>query len=60
MALNVSEGFDAFLIGNIADPGLYEAREVATMPVLGLCTAWLDGKALPETGVIVENPVQHQ
>lgn len=31
------EGFDAFLIGNIADPGLYEAREIATIPVLGLC-----------------------
>ena len=31
------EGFDAFLIGNIADPGLYEAREIADLPVLGLC-----------------------
>ena len=31
------EGFDAFLIGNIADPGLREAREIADMPVLGLC-----------------------
>ncbi len=31
------EGFDAFLIGNIADPGLYEAREITDMPVLGLC-----------------------
>lgn len=31
------EGFDAFLVGNIADPGLYEAREIATIPVLGLC-----------------------
>jgi allantoin racemase len=30
------EGFDAFLIGNIADPGLREAREIADMPVLGL------------------------
>ena len=32
-----SEGFDAFLIGNIADPGLQEAREIADIPVLGLC-----------------------
>lgn len=31
------EGFDAFLIGNIADPGLREAREITRMPVLGLC-----------------------
>ena len=33
----VREGFDAFLIGNIADPGLQEAREIADIPVLGLC-----------------------
>ena len=33
----VREGFDAFLIGNIADPGLREAREIANIPVLGLC-----------------------
>ncbi len=33
----VHEGFDAFLIGNIADPGLREAREIADIPVLGLC-----------------------
>jgi allantoin racemase len=31
------EGYDAFLIGNIADPGLREAREIADIPVLGLC-----------------------
>lgn len=31
------EGFDAFLIGNIADPGLRAAREITDMPVLGLC-----------------------
>jgi allantoin racemase len=31
------EGFDAFLIGNIGDPGLFEAREMTDMPVLGLC-----------------------
>jgi len=30
-------GFDAFLIGNIADPGLREAREITRIPVLGLC-----------------------
>jgi len=31
------DGFDAFLIGNIADPGLRECREIASIPVLGLC-----------------------
>ena len=37
----VREGFDAFLIGNIADPGLQEAREIADIPVLGLCESAL-------------------
>ena len=31
------EGYDAFLIGNISDGGIREAREVANIPVLGLC-----------------------
>jgi allantoin racemase len=35
------EGYDAFLIGNIADPGLREAREITNMPVLGLCESAL-------------------
>lgn len=30
------EGFDAFLIGNIFDPGLHELRELLNIPVLGL------------------------
>lgn len=30
-------GFDAFLIGNIGDPGIHACREITTMPVLGLC-----------------------
>ena len=33
----VRGGYDAFLIGNIADPGLHAAREIANIPVLGLC-----------------------
>src|SRR5580698_5445774 len=37
----VREGFDAFLIGNIADPGLHAAREIANIPVLGLCESAL-------------------
>ena len=31
-----SEGYDAFLIGNIFDPGLHELRELLKIPVLGL------------------------
>jgi len=31
------EGFDPFLVGNIGDPGLREAREITDIPVLGLC-----------------------
>ena len=37
----MQRGFDAFLIGNICDPGLREAREFATIPVLGLCESSL-------------------
>ena len=39
--LAMQRGFDAFLIGNICDPGLREAREFATIPVLGLCESSL-------------------
>jgi Asp/Glu/hydantoin racemase len=31
-----SEGYDAFLIGNMFEPGLHELREVLNIPVLGL------------------------
>jgi len=30
------EGYDAFLIGNVGDPGLQAAREIADIPVLAL------------------------
>jgi allantoin racemase len=30
-------GYDAFLVGNIADPGLQVLREAVNIPVLGLC-----------------------
>jgi allantoin racemase len=33
----MKRGFDAFLIGNIGDPGLKSCREIANIPVLGLC-----------------------
>ena len=32
-----AEDYDAFLIGNIFDPGLHELRELLNIPVLGLC-----------------------
>jgi allantoin racemase len=31
------EGYDAFLIGNIFEPGLHALRELINIPVLGLC-----------------------
>lgn len=31
-----ADGFDAFLIGNIFEPGLHEVRELLNIPVLGL------------------------
>jgi allantoin racemase len=37
----MAQGFDAFLIGNIADPALRECREIANIPVLGLCESAL-------------------
>jgi allantoin racemase len=33
------EGYDAFLIGNIFEPGLHALRELINIPVLGLCEA---------------------
>lgn len=35
------KGFQAFAIGNILDPGLFESRQVSEIPVLGLCEASL-------------------
>jgi len=31
------EGYDAFVLGNIFDPGLHELRELLNIPVIGLC-----------------------
>ena len=33
------EGYDAFLIGNVFEPGMHELREVLNIPVLGLLEA---------------------
>ncbi len=35
------EGYDAFLVGNISDAGLREAREMVNIPVLGMCESSL-------------------
>jgi len=35
------QGYDAFLIGNLFDPGLREAREIADIPIVGLGEATL-------------------
>lgn len=56
-----AEGFDAVLLGNIADPGLRAAREMATVPVLGLCesallTACQMGVSV---GLVVSNDKHH-
>lgn len=32
-----SDGYDAFLIGNVFEPGLHALREALNIPVLGLC-----------------------
>lgn len=56
-----AEGFDAVLLGNIADPGLRAAREIANIPVLGLCesallTACQMGASV---GLVVSNDKHH-
>ncbi|MBW8268012.1 aspartate/glutamate racemase family protein [Caldovatus aquaticus] len=50
-------GFDAVLLGNIADPGLRAAREMARVPVLGLCeTALLTACQMGASiGLVVAN-----
>ena len=35
------EGYDAYLVGNISDAGLREAREMVNIPVLGACESTL-------------------
>ncbi|MDN3567987.1 aspartate/glutamate racemase family protein [Paeniroseomonas aquatica] len=56
-----AEGFDAVLLGNIADPGLRPAREMVSIPVLGLCeTALLTACQMGASiGLVVAND-KHQ
>lgn len=56
-----AEGYDAVLLGNIADPGLRAAREMVSIPVLGLCesalfTACQMGATI---GMVVSNDKHH-
>ncbi len=52
------EGYDAFLIGNIFEPGLHALRELLNIPVLGLCEASVFVASLmaPNFSVVNVNP----
>ena len=52
------EGYDAFLIGNIFEPGLHALREVLNIPVIGLCeaSATLACLMAPNFSVVNVNP----
>lgn len=53
-----SEGYDAFLIGNIFQPGLHELRELLNIPVLGLAESTIQMACLmgPTFSIINVNP----
>ena len=52
------DGYDAFLLGNIFQPGLHELREVLNIPVLGLaeCTVHMACLMGPSFSIINVNP----
>ena len=52
------EGYDAFLIGNVFEPGLHELREVLNIPVLGLLESSVHLACLmaPSFSVVNVNP----
>lgn len=52
------EGYDAFLIGNIFQPGLHELRELLNIPVLGLAECAVQMACLmgPSFSIINVNP----
>jgi allantoin racemase len=49
------EGYDAFLIGNIFEPGLHPLREILNIPVLGLCEASIHLACLMGPGFSIVN-----
>jgi allantoin racemase len=49
------EGYDAFLIGNIFEPGLHALREVLNIPVLGLCESSIHLACMMGAGFSIVN-----
>jgi allantoin racemase len=49
------EGYDAFLIGNIFEPGLHALRELVNIPVLGLCESSVHVACLMGTSFSIVN-----
>jgi allantoin racemase len=49
------DGYDAFLIGNIFEPGLHALREVLNIPVLGLCEASIHLACMMGAGFSIVN-----
>jgi allantoin racemase len=49
------EGYDAFLIGNIFEPGLHALREILNIPVLGLCESSIHLACLMGPGFSIVN-----
>jgi allantoin racemase len=49
------EGYDAFLIGNIFEPGLHALREILNIPVLGLCETSIHLACLMGPGFSIVN-----
>jgi allantoin racemase len=49
------DGYDAFLIGNIFEPGLHALREALNIPVLGLCESSIHLACLMGAGFSIVN-----
>jgi allantoin racemase len=49
------DGYDAFLIGNIFEPGLHALREVLNIPVLGLCESSIHLACMMRPGFSIVN-----
>jgi allantoin racemase len=49
------DGYDAFLVGNIFEPGLHALREALNIPVLGLCEASIHLACMMGAGFSVVN-----
>jgi allantoin racemase len=49
------QGYDAFLIGNIFEPGLHALRELLNIPVLGLCESSIHLACMMGPGFSIAN-----